>query len=82
MCEVFRVSKTGGKLILIAEIYKGANSTIAKLAEKYAPPSGMKMLDIEEHQGLFTQAGYSDVQIVTESHKGCKGWICGIGTQH
>ena len=79
MREVLRVLKTGGKLIVIAEVYKGANNTVANLAEKYASRAGMKMLDIDEHRELFTQAGYSDVQIVTESNK---GWICGIGTKH
>jgi ubiquinone/menaquinone biosynthesis C-methylase UbiE len=33
MREVFRVIKPGGTLILIAEIYKGANTMAAKLAE-------------------------------------------------
>src|SRR5690348_16112333 len=36
MCEVFRVLKPGGTLILVAEIYQGANTIAAKLAEKYA----------------------------------------------
>jgi len=76
MREVFRVLKNGGKLIVIAEIYKGANTTVAKLAEKYASQAGMKMLDIDEHRELFAQAGYSDIQVVTEPGK---GWICGIG---
>ena len=79
MREVLRVLKTGGTLIVIAEVYKGANNTVAKLAEKYASRAGMKMLGIDEHRELFSQAGYSDVQIVTESNK---GWICGIGTKH
>jgi ubiquinone/menaquinone biosynthesis C-methylase UbiE len=35
MREVFRVMKPGGTLVLIAEIYKGANTVAAKLAEKY-----------------------------------------------
>lgn len=76
MREVFRVLKTGGKLIVIAEVYKGANTTVAKLAEKYASQAGMKMLDVDEHRELFAQAGYSDVQVVTEPRK---GWICGLG---
>ena len=29
-----RLLKAGGKLIVIAEVYKGANTTVAKLAEK------------------------------------------------
>ena len=79
MRELFRVLRTGGKLIVIAEVHRGANTTVAKLAEKYASKTGMKMLDVDEQRELFAQAGYSDVQIVTESNK---GWVCGIGTKH
>ena len=74
--EVLRVLKPGGAFIIIAEVYKGANTMTAKLAEKYAVVSGMKFLTANEHRELFANAGYSDVQIVEESRK---GWICGIG---
>ena len=76
MHEIFRTLKTGGKLMIIAEVYKGANTAVAKLAEKYASKTGMKMLDINEHQRLFAQAGFSDVQVVTQPDK---GWICATG---
>ena len=76
MREVFRVVKPGGRLIIIAEVYKGANTTVAKLAEKYASRSGMKLLSVDEHRELFSDAGYSDVRIIEERDK---GWICGIG---
>jgi hypothetical protein len=36
----------------------------------------MKMLDVDQHRKLFAQAGYSDIQVITEPDK---GWICGIG---
>ena len=76
MREVLRVLKPGGVLIVIAEVYKGANTVTAKLAEKYALLSGMKLLTANEHRELFTNAGYSDVKIIEEPRK---GWICGIG---
>lgn len=76
MREVLRVLKPGGALIIIAEVYKGANTVTAKLAEKYALLSGMKLLTANEHRELFTNAGYFDVQVVAEPRK---GWICGIG---
>jgi ubiquinone/menaquinone biosynthesis C-methylase UbiE len=76
MREVFRVIKPGGTLVLIAEIYKGAHTTAARVAEKYAPRMGMTLLSVNEHRELCTNAGYSDVQIIEEA---AKGWICGIG---
>jgi SAM-dependent methyltransferase len=76
MREVCRVVKPGGKLIVIAEVYKGANTTVSKLAEKHASRIGMTLLDVDEHRELLAQAGFSDVQVITERRK---GWICGIG---
>jgi ubiquinone/menaquinone biosynthesis C-methylase UbiE len=76
MREVFRVLKPGGKLIVIAEVYKGANTRIAKLAEQFAPRTGMTLLNVDEHRELFASAGYSDVHVI-EQHD--KGWICCLG---
>jgi ubiquinone/menaquinone biosynthesis C-methylase UbiE len=78
MREIFRVTKPGGTLMLIAEVYKGANTTVSKLAEKYASRTGMKLLSVNEHRELFTNAGYSNVQVIEEH---AKGWICAIGTK-
>ena len=76
MREVFRVVKPGGSLIVIAEVYKGANTMASKLAEKYASRTGMTLLSVEEHRALFTNTGFSDVQVIEERGK---GWICCIG---
>jgi ubiquinone/menaquinone biosynthesis C-methylase UbiE len=76
MREIFRVLKPGGTLVLIAEIYKGANTTVSKLAEKFAKQSGMTLLSANEHRELFANAGYSDIQVIEESKK---TWICAIG---
>jgi ubiquinone/menaquinone biosynthesis C-methylase UbiE len=76
MREIFRVLKPGGAFIIIAEVYKGANTTASKLAEKYASRTGMTLLSVEEHRQLFANAGFSDVQVIEERGK---GWICGIG---
>jgi ubiquinone/menaquinone biosynthesis C-methylase UbiE len=76
MRGVFRVIKPGGTLVLIAEVYKGANTTAARVAEKYASRVGMTLLSVNEHRELFINAGYSDVEIIEEA---AKGWICGVG---
>ena len=76
MREIFRVLKDGGNLILIAEIYRGANSTVAKLVEKYPSRTALKLLSVDEHRELFAKACYLDVQVIEERDK---GWICGVG---
>ena len=75
-CEVFRVLKPGGALILIAEAYKGAKTAAAKLTEKYLPLAGMTPLSVDEHRELFTTTGYSDVRLIEEP---AKGWIAASG---
>ena len=76
--EVLRVLKPGGRLIIIAEVYKGAAAFTSKAAERYSEKTGMALLSVEEHRELFTDAGYSDVQVITEPSK---GWICCIGSK-
>lgn len=76
MREVFRVLKPGGTLVLIAEVYKGADTAVSRLAEKHASRTGMKLLTVPEHRELFLNAGYEEVQVIEERKK---GWICGVG---
>ena len=78
MREVLRVLKPGGRLIIIAEVYKGAKAFTSKTAERYSEKTGMTLLSVEGHRELFTDAGYSDVQVITEPSK---GWICCIGSK-
>lgn len=78
MREVFRVLKPGSRFVIIAEVYRGADTRTAKLVEKYLPLTGMKLLSVDEHRELFANAGYSEIQITVEPSK---GWICGIGTK-
>jgi len=42
--EVLRVLKPGGRLIIIAEVYKGAESFTAKAAERYSEKTGTALL--------------------------------------
>jgi ubiquinone/menaquinone biosynthesis C-methylase UbiE len=76
--EVLRVLKRGGRLIIIAEVYKGAQTFTSKAVERYSEKTGMALLGVEEHRELFTDAGYTDVQVMTEPSK---GWICCVGSK-
>lgn len=74
MREVLRVLKPGGRLVVIAETYKGR-----RFDALYRP--AMKLLratylSIDEHTSLLSAAGYSDVTIFEER---AKGWLCAVG---
>jgi len=74
--DVLRVLKRAGTFLLVAEVYKGADTTTARLCEKYASKSGMTLLTIEGHRELLENAGFTDVQVF---HDSAKGWICCTG---
>ena len=74
--EIRRVLKPGGTLILIAEVYKGADAIMSRLCEKQAPITGMKMLAPDEHRDLLASAGFADVRIDALA---AKGWITAQG---
>lgn len=76
MREVLRVLKPGGTLAIIAEVYRGAGTATARLAEKYLPRTGMELLTPDEHRNLLADAGYTDVKVATVPGK---GWICVTG---
>jgi SAM-dependent methyltransferase len=76
MREVFRVLKPGGFLIVIAEVYKGANRMLERLAEKQAPIAMMNLLSVEEHRELFACTGFAEIQVVEEPHR---EWLCAAG---
>lgn len=74
--EVFRVLKPGCTFLIIAEVYKGANTAMARLCEQTAPRAGMTLLNPDQHREVLTNAGFSDVQVTVDADK---GWICAIG---
>jgi ubiquinone/menaquinone biosynthesis C-methylase UbiE len=76
--EMFRVLKPGGELLIVAEIYKGGKHLegVRKTIFEKHLAANMNLLTPDEHCDLFTNAGFSDVQIFEEVDK---GWICAIG---
>jgi len=76
MKEILRVLKPGGRLMVVAESYKGArNDAVLGPVMKLL---GSARLSIDDHRALFLAAGYEDVQIVEERRR---GWLCAIGAR-
>lgn len=73
MREILRVLKPGGKLLVIAETYKGGKYDKLKWPVMWLLRSSH--LSVSDHRGLFLAAGYTDVEIFEEHNK---GWICGM----
>ena len=76
--EIFRVLKAGGALLIVAEIYRGGKHLegVRKTIFEKHLAANMNLLTPDEHRALFTNAGYSDVQIFEKLDK---GWICATG---
>lgn len=74
MREILRVLKPGGRLMIVAESYKGArNDAVLGPAMKLL---GSSRLSADDHRALFVSSGYADVEIYEERKR---GWICVIG---
>jgi ubiquinone/menaquinone biosynthesis C-methylase UbiE len=79
LCEVSRVLRPGGSLVIVAEVYKGGKydrlvRRFADLMQKLDYPYAN--LSVDEHRELFLRAGFTDVQVIEEYEK---GWICALG---
>jgi ubiquinone/menaquinone biosynthesis C-methylase UbiE len=74
MKEILRVLKPGGRLMVVAESYRGGKNDwflgpVMRLL-------GSKGRSVDDHRELFQAAGYTAVQISEEQSK---GWLCAIG---
>jgi ubiquinone/menaquinone biosynthesis C-methylase UbiE len=74
--EVWRVVRPGGSFAVICEIYKGAQTSMARRVEKAMPKTGMTLLTPDEHRDLLEGADFEDVEVFTDA---LKGWVCAIG---
>jgi ubiquinone/menaquinone biosynthesis C-methylase UbiE len=74
--ETFRVVKPGGQILVIAEVYRGATSALARFMEKHHSKVPFKFLTVDEHRDLLLNAGMTDIRIFTEP---AKAWISALG---
>lgn len=76
MREIRRVLKPAGKLVIVAEMYKGGRYYWLKWPVMWLLRSSL--LSVNDQRSLFASTGYSDVEIFEE---GRKGWICVTGAK-
>jgi ubiquinone/menaquinone biosynthesis C-methylase UbiE len=74
MREILRVLKPGGRLMVVAESYRGARNDW--LLGPVMHLLGSNRLGVDDHRGLFQRAGYTAVEVIEERSK---GWLCAIG---
>jgi SAM-dependent methyltransferase len=73
MREILRVLRPEGKLLIIAEMYKGGKYDRLKWPLMWLLRSSH--LSVSDQRKLFASAGYVAVEIFEENNK---GWICGM----
>ena len=76
MREILRVLKPAGKLVVIAEMYKGGKYDSLKWPVMWLLRSSH--LSVDDHRELFTSAGYRNIEIFEEKSK---GWICAMASK-
>jgi len=76
MREILRVLKPAGRLVIIAEMYKGGRYDRLKWPVMWLLRSSH--LSVSDHRELFASAGYDNIEIFEERNK---GWICATATK-
>jgi hypothetical protein len=76
MLEILRVLKPGGKLVVIAETYKGSKQDWLQWPVMWL--LGSSHLSVDDQRQLFASAGYANVEIFEEKKR---GWICAMATR-
>ena len=74
MREVLRVLKPGGRLVVVAESYKGSRHDW--LLGPVMRLLGSHRLSLDDHRALFQSAGYNEIEMFEEPGK---GWLCATG---
>jgi SAM-dependent methyltransferase len=74
--EILRVLKAGAKLIVIGSVYEGGKYD--KRNQKYAELIKIAFPGLNELGGIFSSAGYAEVQMFEKGHR---SWMCVIGTK-
>jgi SAM-dependent methyltransferase len=74
MREIMRVLKPGGRLIVVAESYRGGRHDW--LLGPVMRLIGSHRLSVDDHRALFQSAGYTEVELFEELDK---GWLCASG---
>ena len=74
MREIGRVLKPGGRLLVVAESYKGGKDDW--LLGPIMRLLGSKGLTVDDHRALFVAAGFAEIEIIEERSR---GWLCAMG---
>jgi SAM-dependent methyltransferase len=74
--EILRVLKPHGKLVIVAESYKGARNDW--LLGPFMRLLGSSHLSADDQRALFSEAGFDSIEIFEERKK---SWICIVGAR-
>jgi SAM-dependent methyltransferase len=72
--EVRRVLRPNGRVVIVAESYRGKRFGAADVLVMRV--LGSKLLTLDEHRAALEAGGFSDVAVFEEPKK---GWLCVIG---